>query len=111
MVGGNSWTAGLGRARHHPGDVVQGGQLSLQALLLLLLQLEPLPPPEQGPVLEHGDRLGVKSPVGSLAGSVRSPGDLDEAVVEAEVVSQRILPSLGVLSVVGEVVHDEFINV
>ena len=110
MVGRHYGAAG-GGAGHHPGDVVQGGQLRLQALLLLLLQLEPLPPPQQGAVLEHGDRLGVKSPVGSLAGSVRSPGDLDEAVVEAEVVSQRVLPALGVLSVVGEVVHDELINV
>ena len=53
----------------------------------------------------------MEGPVGTFARSVRPSRDLDEAVVEAEVVSQRILPSLGVLSVVWEVVHDELINV
>ena len=53
----------------------------------------------------------MEGPVGALAWSVRSPGDLDETIIEAEVVSQRVLPALGVLSVVWEVVHDELINV
>ena len=52
----------------------------------------------------------MKSPVGSLAGSGGMSGDLDEAVVEAEVVSQGVLPSLSVLPVVGKVVHDELVN-
>ena len=38
-------------------------------------------------------------------------GDLDEAVVEGEIVSQGILPSLCVLSIVGKAIHDELIDV
>ncbi len=53
----------------------------------------------------------MQSPVSTLPRSVRTPGDLDEAIVEAEVVPEAVLPALGVLSVVGEVVHDEFVDV
>ena len=74
-------------------------------------ELEPLPPPEEGSVLEHGDCLRVEGPVGPLPGPVGPPGDLDEAVVEGEVVTKRVLPPLGVLAVVGEVVHDELVDV
>ena len=76
-----------------------------------MTELESLSPPEQRSVLEHGDGFGVEGPVGALAGPVGTPGDLDEAVVEAEVVPQAVLPPLGVLSVVGEVVHDELVNI
>ena len=113
-VGGHwgQWSRHWHRSRggHHAGDVVEGGQLALQGLLLLLLQPEPLPPPEQGTVLEHGDGLGVEGPVGSLARSGGVPGDLDEAVVEAQVVSQRVLPPGGVGLVVWEPLHDELVN-
>ena len=95
---------------HQPGQIVQSLQFLFQSIFFVCVKLEPLPPPQQGAVLEHGDGLGVEGPVGPLAGSVRSPGDLDEAVVEAEVVSQGVLPSLSVLPVVGKVVHDELVN-
>ena len=91
--------------------VGESGQLRVQGVLLIQLQTEPLPSPEQGTVLEHGDGLGVKGPICALPGAVMTPRDLDEAVVEAKVVSERILPSLRVLPVVGEVVHDELVYV
>ena len=52
----------------------------------------------------------MKSPIGSFSGSVRSSGNLDETVVETEIVTERVLPSLGVFPVVGKVVHDELVN-
>ena len=52
----------------------------------------------------------MKSPVSSFARSVWSPGDLDEAVIEAEVVSETVLPPLSVLAVIWKVVHDELVN-
>ena len=53
----------------------------------------------------------MECPVGAFAGAVGAPRDLDEAVVEAEIVSQGVLPPLRVLAVVGEVVHDELVDV
>ena len=86
-------TGGRGGHRGHPGHGVQGAQLCLQGLLLLLLESEPLPPPEQGTVFEHLDCLGVECPVGALARPRGVAGDLDKAVVEAEIVSEGVLPS------------------
>jgi len=51
----------------------------------------------------------MKSPVCPLARAGGVPGHLDEAVVEAEVVPQGVLPAGGVVLVVGEVVHDELV--
>ena len=53
----------------------------------------------------------MKSPVGALAWPRMAPGYFDETVVEAEVVAQGVLPALRVLPVVGEVVHDELVDV
>ncbi len=92
---------------HDSAEVGECAQLVLQTGFVVGPKLEPLPPSQEGPVLEHGDCLGVQRPVGTLARPVRPPGDLDEAVVEAEVVPQRVLPPLRVAPVVGEVVHDE----
>ena len=52
----------------------------------------------------------MQCPVCSLARPVRSPGDLDEAIIEAEIVTERVLPSLSVLAIVRKVVHDELVN-
>ena len=52
----------------------------------------------------------MESPVGALARPVRPSRDLDEAVVEAEVVPEGVLPALGVLPVVREVVLDELVD-
>ena len=71
------------------------------------MQLEPLAPPEQRAVLEHVEGLRVQRPVGALAGPVRAARHLHEAVVEGEVVPQRVLPALRVAPVVREAVRDE----
>ena len=52
----------------------------------------------------------MEGPVGTFARSVRPSRDLDEAVVETEVVSKGVLPTLSVFPVVGEVVHDELVD-
>ena len=67
--------------------------------------------PQKAPVLEHAPGVGVEGPVGALAGSVRSAGHFDEAVVEAQIVTERILPTFGVFTVEGKTVHDELVNV
>ena len=72
--------------------------------------LKALPAPQKTPVLEHVAAARVQSPEAALPGLVGSAGDLDEAVVEGEVVAQRVLPPLRVLPVVGEPVHDELVN-
>lgn len=45
-----------------------------------------------------------------LTFAIRLALDLDKAIVEAEIMSERILPSLGVLSVVREVLHYPRVN-
>ena len=61
-------------------------------------------------VLKHVPATGVQRPKAPLTWLVGAPGDLDEAVVEGQVVSQGVLPALGVLPVVGEAVHDELVD-
>ena len=73
----------------------------------LLLPLEPLPAPQEGAVVEHVLGRRVQRPVVALAGVARLAGDLDEAVVEAEVVADRVLPGWEAFSVVREAIHDE----
>ena len=53
----------------------------------------------------------MEGPICTLTGPVGSPGDLDEAIVEAEIVAKGILPALSVFAVVREVVHDELVDV
>ena len=95
---------------YKPSQVVEGLQFLFQSVLLIRVELEPLPASEEGSVLKHGDGLGVERPVGALARPGGMPGHLDEAVVEAEVVSEGVLPPLGVVPVVGEPLHDELVN-
>ena len=93
------------------------GQVRLQGVLQLhhVLHhprghLEPLPSPEEAPVLEHIPAQGVQGPVGALARPVGPARDLDKTVVEGQIVTQRVLPTLRVLPVVGEAVHDELVD-
>ena len=109
---------GLGRRRrgrrdvagHDPVEVGQRAEV-VGLHLVGLAQLEALAAAEEGAVLEHGDGLGVERPEGALARAVGAARDLDEAVVEAEVVAEGVLPALRVLLVVGEVLHDEVVDV
>ena len=99
-----------GGGGHHLGQVCDGAEFRIQLFFLFSLESEPLPPPEQGAVLEHLDGLGVECPVGALARPVWSPGNLDEAVIEAEIVSEGVLPPLRVLPVIRKPLHDELVN-
>lgn len=72
--------------------------------------LEPLLPSEVATVFKHVPGIGVQRPEGALPGLVRSPGDLQEAVIEAEGVPDGVLPTLLVLTVEGKQVHDELVN-
>jgi len=53
----------------------------------------------------------VESPVGTFARSVGPSGDLNEAVIEREVVSEGVLPPLRISSVVRESLCDEPVDV
>ena len=63
------------------------------------MQFEAFPAPQEAAILEHVSGVRVERPVAALSGAVWAPRDLDEAVVEGEVVAQRVLPPLGILSV------------
>ncbi len=70
----------------------------LDRLFQLLLALEALLPPEVATVLEHIPAIGVESPETSFPGLVRGSRDFHKAVVEAERVTDGILPALLILS-------------
>lgn len=53
----------------------------------------------------------MQGPVGALSGPVGPPRDLDEAVVEGEVVPQRVLPSLRVATVIRKPLRDEAVDI
>ncbi len=52
----------------------------------------------------------MEAPERALAGLVRRPRHLDEAVVEAEAVADGVLPALLVLPIEREQVHDELVD-
>jgi hypothetical protein len=70
--------------------------------------LVPLPPPEEGPIVKHVLSHWVQGPVVPLPRVPRLSRDLDETVVETQIVTNGILPSGELVSVVREPVHDEF---
>ena len=53
----------------------------------------------------------MQSPVSALSGTIGPPRDLDEAVVEREIVPQRVLPSLRVATVIREPLRDEAVDI
>ena len=75
-----------------------------------ILLLEAFPPPQEGSVVKHVVAVRVEAPVAPLARLLVVPRHLDEALVEAEVVADRVLPALLVVAVVREPVHDERVN-
>ena len=52
----------------------------------------------------------MKCPVGALARPVWSPRNLDEAVIEAKIVSEGVLPPLCVLPVIWKPLHDKLVD-
>ena len=95
--------------KRFPGTVVARGALRHVAEGLLHA-LEPLAPPQEASILEHGAALGMQRPVASLTRLIGTSGNLNKAVVEREVVAKGVLPPLLVLPVEGKVVDDELVD-
>lgn len=71
------------------------------------LSLVPFATPQEGSVVEHVDGTRVQRPVVAFARVARLPWHLDEAVVEAEVVSDGVLPGGELGLVVRESGHNK----
>ena len=84
---------------------------TLQSLLHKLGHLESLPAAQEASVFEHIPAHGMQRPVAAFPRPVRSARYLDKAIIERQVVSERVLPPLRVLPVVRKPVHDELVNV
>lgn len=74
-------------------------------------ELETLSATQEAAVLKHVSTVWMQGPEAALARLVGAAGDLDKAVIEREVVTERVLPALSVLAVIRETVHDEFVDV
>lgn len=72
--------------------------------------LEALPSPQEAAVLKHVLCIGIQSPVVALSRPAGLPWDLDEAVVEGQVVTDGVLPLLGVVPVEREALRDELVD-
>lgn len=77
-----------------------------QGLLNLALSL----PSPIVAVLEHVQAFGVQRPVAALPRTSFVSGHFDKAVVQREVVANRVLPALFVVMVKWKAVHDELID-
>lgn len=66
--------------------------------------------PQVASVVEHRVAVRVQGPVGAFARSFVVSVHFDKAVVERQVVADRVLPALFVLAIVGKPVHDELID-
>ena len=111
--GRRRWAVRFGRVlgEKYPINVGQRRQLLVQDVLVGFVQLEALPPPQQAAIFEHIERLGMEGPVRTLAGPVRPPWHLDEAIVEAKVVPERVLPALGVFAIVRKPIGNELVDI
>lgn len=84
----------------------------LQVLLLegvetKMLPFETLPPPQKTPVLKHVRRVGIQGPVVALAGVSGLSGHLHKAVIQRQIVPDRVLPGGELLPVIREAVADK----
>ena len=59
-----------------------------------ILLLKAFPPPEERPIVEHVVAVRVKAPVAALPRLLVVPRHLHEALVQREVVTDRVLPTL-----------------
>ena len=72
--------------------------------------LEPFLSPQVASVLEHIARCWMQGPEASLTGLVRGSWNLHKTIIKRQAVTNGILPSLLILPVVGEKVHDKLID-
>ena len=82
-------------------------RLAVDHQILGTVTLEPFAPSQEAAVVEHILAGWIQSPVVAFAGIPRLSRDLDEAVVQREVVTYRVLPGGEPLAIIGESVHDE----
>lgn len=73
-------------------------------------QLEAFLATQIAAVLKHVPGIGMKCPVGALAGLVGGTCHFDEAIVEGQRVADGVLPALLVLAVVREQIHDPLVD-
>ena len=76
----------------------------------MTLLFESPPSSQIAPVVEHVIAFGVERPIASFSRSLIVTLYLNKAIIQRQVVSDRVLPALFVLSVVGEFVHNELID-
>ena len=114
MSAWGEWGGGERRSGHPCLHCVLGEQLpgvgvkhGVRTAGQKLWPLVSLSSPEKGSVVEHVLRQGVKGPEVALPWVAWFARDLDEAVVEAEVVPDAVLPGGELLLVVRESVLDE----
>lgn len=69
--------------------------------------LIPLPPPQETPIVKHILRQRIQGPVVSFPRIPRLPRYFDEAVVQTQIMPNRVLPSGELFSVVRKPGHDE----
>ena len=98
------------RGPAHGGRGERAGALHVARVGAHVCALEPLPPPQEAPVVEHVLGGRVQGPVVAFTRSAGLPRDLHEAVVEGEIVADGVLPLLGVLPVERKALHDELVN-
>ena len=114
MSTGGEWGRGERRPGHPRLHCVLGQQLpgvgvkhGVRSAGQKLWPLVSLSASEEGSIVEHVLRQGVERPEVALARVARFTRDLYEAVVEAEVVTDAVLPGGELLLVVRESVLDE----
>lgn len=74
------------------------------------LVFETFLPPQVATVFEHIPRIWMEAPEGPFTRLIRCPGHFDETIVERQGVSDGVLPSLLVLTVEREQIHDKLID-
>ena len=100
----NDWPEQVISQELETGHIEAAQTVSIGDMVYMVLRgLDTAPDLHSEPFSNICIALGGECPVGPLARSVWSPGDLDEAIVEAEIVTERVLPSLGVLAIVERV--------
>jgi len=86
------------------------GRLVCLPNCLLLGALEALLATQVAAVVEHVVRVGMQRPVATFTWSIGATRHLDEAVVERQTVSDRVLPALLGVAVERELIHNELVD-
>ena len=110
LHGGGRQVLVAGRRLHAHRPPPSREVLGVLGLQRLALATEAPGPAAKASLLEHVLRGRVDGPVVALAGSPQTLGQLDEALVQAQVVADRVLPSLIGAPEEGEVLLEEGVD-